>query len=163
MTPPGEESGAAPDDAEEPGVPADAAQKAPLAALSQLELALERREAMPDWTEAIRDIELAEAIPRSLVRGRTIEVQHEQPTEEGTFKGLMTSLGCGLLLIGLGAIVVLAILDAVAQANNWRAFAAVLRPWPLVMCGVFGVFLAFQVLLRLTKREDGNGASRGPE
>ena len=98
--------------------------------MERIAQAIERREAGPDWTEAIRDIELAEAIPRSLVRGRTIEVQHEQPTEEGTFKGLMTSLGCGLLLIGLGVIVVLAMLDAVARANNWRALAAVLRPWP---------------------------------
>jgi hypothetical protein len=126
-----------------------------IAALDQLAHAIELRDAGPNWPEAIRDIELAEAIPRSLVRGRTIEVQHEQPTEAGTFKGLMTSLGCGLLLTGLGVILVLAMLDAVARANNWRAFAAFLRPWPWVMSAVFGVFLVFQLLLRLTKRDDG--------
>jgi predicted dehydrogenase len=128
---------------------------ASLAVLEQLAQAIEGGEIFPDWSEAIRDIELTEAIPRSLARGRTIDVQHEQPTEEGTFKGLMTSLGCGLLLVGLGLVVVMAMLDAVARANNWRALSAVLRPWPWVLCGVFGVFLAFQVLLRLTKREDG--------
>ena len=38
------------------------------------------------------------------------------PTEEGTFKGLMTSLGCGLLLVGLLLVVAMAVLDfAVAQ------------------------------------------------
>ncbi|HEX3996964.1 MAG TPA: hypothetical protein VHX65_00260 [Pirellulales bacterium] len=122
------------------------------AALRRLTRAIHDREQPAEWIEAIRDIELSDAIPRSLVRGRTIEVQHEQPTEQGTFKGLMTSLGCGLLLIGLGAIVVLALLDAVANANHWQALAAILRPWPWVMCGVFGVFLMFQLLLWLTQR-----------
>jgi predicted dehydrogenase len=138
-------------------------QIAELAALVQLEHAIEQRLTVPDFTFAIRDIELAEAIPRSLARGRTIEVQHEQPTEEGTFKGLMTSLGCGLLLVGLTAIVVLAMLDAVARANNWRTLSAVLRPWPWVLCGVFGVFLAMQVLLRLTKRGERNDGQGRPE
>ena len=128
---------------------------APAAALERLSQAIELREPATEWTEAIRDIELAEAIPRSLARGRTIEVQHEQPTEEGTFKGLMTSLGCGLLLIGLAAIVVLAILDAVANANHWQRLSAILRPWPWVMCGVFAAFLALQLLLRLTRPDDG--------
>ena len=129
---------------------------APTAALEQLSLAIEHRTAIPDFSVAIRDIELAEAIPRSLVRGRTIEVQHEQPTEEGTFKGLMTSLGCGLLLMGLLLVVAMAVLDFVARANNWRTLSAILRSWPWVLCAVFGVFLAFQVLLRLTRRRDGD-------
>lgn len=131
---------------------------APAAALERLARAIESPEAAAEctaiWSEAIRDVELADAIPRSLVRGRTIEVQHEQPTEEGTFKGLMTSLGCGLLLIGLGAVVVLALLDAVANANHWQALSAILRPWPWVLCGVFSVFLVFQLLLRITTRAE---------
>lgn len=127
---------------------------APTTALERLIDAIERRENPDDWAEAIRDVELADSIPRSLARGRTIEVHREQPTEEGTFKGLMTSFGCGLLIIGLAIVVILALLDAVANANHWQALSAILRPWPWVMCGVFGIFLAFQLLLRLTKSDD---------
>ena len=55
---------------------------------------------MPDWVDAARGVELAETIDRSLQKGRTIELYYEDYTEEGTFKGTMTSIGCGLLLLG---------------------------------------------------------------
>jgi predicted dehydrogenase len=102
---------------------------AALVALERLQQAIARREQPAEWSEAIRDVELADAIPRSLARGRTIEVHHEQPTEEGTFKGLMTSLGCGLLLIGLGLVIVLAMpWRTRIIGKGWRQFCGP-GPW----------------------------------
>ena len=52
------------------------------------------------WLAACRDQEAAEAVDRSLARGRTIELFNEEHTEEESFKSVMAMGGCLLLVIG---------------------------------------------------------------
>ncbi len=53
------------------------------------------------WPDAAKSVELAETIDRSLKKGRTIELHQQEFSDISTFKGTMTSLGCGLLLLAL--------------------------------------------------------------
>ena len=57
------------------------------------------------WADAARAIELAETVPRSLARGRSIDLHREEFTEMGTFRGTMASLGCGLIMLALMVII----------------------------------------------------------
>jgi myo-inositol 2-dehydrogenase/D-chiro-inositol 1-dehydrogenase len=52
----------------------------------------------PNLHDATRAMELAEATVRSLRRGRTVDLHYEPISEEATFKSVMTSTGCMLLL-----------------------------------------------------------------
>ena len=71
------------------------------ASLEQLRSAIAGSAVHPDWLDAARSIELTQTIDRSLARGRTIELHHEEYNEAGNFKSLMAAGGCGLLLVGL--------------------------------------------------------------
>src|SRR5207244_3847596 len=53
------------------------------------------------WLAACRDQEAAEAVDRSLMRGRTIELFNEEHTEEASFKGVMAMGGCLVLLVAI--------------------------------------------------------------
>ncbi len=88
-----------------------------------------------DWHDAARSVELAETVVRSLARSRTIEVQHEELSEAGTFKSLMTAWGCGLLLCAV-------------------FFFFVLGPGlgRTVLLIVLVLFLALQLLLAIASR-----------
>ena len=52
----------------------------------------------PTFLDGTRAMELSEGVVRSLRRGRTVEIHHESISEEATFKSVMTSTGCLLLL-----------------------------------------------------------------
>ena len=90
------------------------------------------------WSDAARAVELAEAVERSVRRGRTIELHDEDFSEEATFKGTMTSLGCAVLIFGLVTLVIAA---AIGQHGRWL----------YVLLVVFLLFLALQ-LFRLVFR-----------
>jgi myo-inositol 2-dehydrogenase/D-chiro-inositol 1-dehydrogenase len=139
------------------------------AALQQVSLAMERRAAAEKslegqqagesqstgaWNDAARDVELAETVDRSLLRGRTIEVHREELSEAGTFKGLMTSLGCGLLLLTIFLIFALEVAGKAARAARWQWLAAALRTWPLILLGVLVLFLLLQFLLKAAGPRD---------
>ena len=49
------------------------------------------------WTAAFRQIELAEAVDRSLDRHRAVDLAFEEISEETSFKSIMTMFGCGLI------------------------------------------------------------------
>jgi predicted dehydrogenase len=104
-------------------------------------------EVPPTWVDAARSVELAETIERSLHKARTIELHYEDYTEEGTFKGTMTSVGCGLLLVGLF------LLGAVGIAEQMGL--PYVKYWPHVLLGVLAVFLLLQMLM-LAFRSDGS-------
>lgn len=111
----------------------------PAAAIEQLQAAIARRAAVPTWPDACRDIELAESIARSLAKGRTIELHNEEHSEHGTFKGTMTSLGCGLLW---AVLVVFLLAAALAKITGSPIFAYA----PHFILGVLVLFLAIQSL-----------------
>lgn len=92
----------------------------------------------PDWVDACRAVELADSIQRSLEKGRTVELHYEDYTEAGTFKGTMTSLGCGLLWAS-SLVLVLGVVAA-----GFRLPLA--DYWPYLLLLVLGGFLLLQLL-----------------
>src|SRR5262249_21708225 len=77
-------------------------------------------------------------VVRSLRRGRTVELHYEEVSEAGTFKSVMTSLGCLVLLAAL-ALMPLA-LTGPALGLRWTIYLAYAIPPALVL------FVALQAL-----------------
>lgn len=93
---------------------------------------------LSDWIDACRTMELADAVDHSLQRGRTIELYFETPTEHATFKGVMSGVGCLLLIAGLLVLIV-----ATTAVHAGVPLAAY---WPYLLLGVLLVFLLLQTL-----------------
>jgi predicted dehydrogenase len=107
-------------------------------ALARLAQALETGHVQPDWQDAARDMELADALERSAHKGRTVDIHYEEHTEHGTFKGMMAAGGCALLIAAL------VLLVAATTAVNWRIPLA--EYWPYILVAVLGAFLLLQSL-----------------
>jgi myo-inositol 2-dehydrogenase/D-chiro-inositol 1-dehydrogenase len=118
--------------------------------LGVLAEAIARRDAHPDLYDGTRAMEVSEGVVRSLRRGRTVELYYEEISEVGTFKSVMTSVGC-LVLLSILVIVPLA-LAGPALGFGWTLYIAYVIPPALV------VFALLQ-LLRFAVREPG---SKGP-
>lgn len=102
------------------------------------------------WLNACRDQEAAEAIDRSLLRGRTIELFGEDHTEEESFKGVMAMGGCLLLVMALGVLFVATIVEGLRlPLRDW----VVWKFWPVYLLLPIGVFLLLQLLQLAIKRE----------
>lgn len=115
-----------------------------VASLDQLARAMRGERPEPDWVDASRSVELAETIDRSLHKGRTIDLHFEEYTEQGTFKGTMASVGCGLLVLAM------LLLGAVAIGEQMGA--PQVRWWPYFLAGALGLFLLLQLLLFVFRR-----------
>jgi hypothetical protein len=98
------------------------------------------------WPDAARAIELAETVPRSLAKGRAIDLHQEEFSEIGTFRGTMASLGCGLVLAALAVVLVATLLGGIAHEAGWELGERVAGAWPGIVLAVLGLFLALQVL-----------------
>ena len=127
-------------------------------ALERLTLAIEGKQAAPAWLEAIRSIELAETIDRSLRRGRAVEIKVDEASEESNFKGTMAALGCGLLLVGMFVLFLVGMAHSLKGLVEWPA--QLLDQWPKLLLGLLGLFLALQFLLQLTQGRGGPGSPR---
>jgi hypothetical protein len=88
------------------------------------------------WQDAIRCAELDDAARRSVERRRASTMEYPEATEEATFKGTMTLIGCGMLWIML----VLLILS--------RWYPALLAVIVLMLT----VFLSLQLLRLIIKK-----------
>jgi predicted dehydrogenase len=82
------------------------------------------------WQDELRGLELDDALRRSITRGRSSSLDHQETTEEASFKGTMTLVGCALLWVTL----VLLILAAFFPKLLW------------VIGPLFAVFLVLQTL-----------------
>jgi myo-inositol 2-dehydrogenase/D-chiro-inositol 1-dehydrogenase len=111
------------------------------------------------WADAARAIELAETVPRSLAKGRSIELHQEEFSELGTFRGTMASLGCGLVLAALFVLVLATLLGGIARESGWAWGERIAGIWPQAVLAVLGLFLTLQLLPMLV----GNAASRSGE
>lgn len=98
------------------------------------------------WSDAARAIELAETVPRSLAKGRAIDLHQEEFSELGTFRGTMASLGCGLVLAALLVLVLATLVGGIAREAGWEWGERLAGIWPQVVLAVLGLFLALQVL-----------------
>ena len=67
----------------------------------------------------------------------------------------MTSLGCGLLVVGLAMTVLVAIAAGVAAQMGWNQVAAILDKWPILLLAVCGAFLLLQIFGVLAGRSRG--------
>jgi predicted dehydrogenase len=105
----------------------------------------------PTWAEAARTVELAEAIDLSLARGRTIELHEEEFSDIGTFKGVMTSVGCGLLVAVIALVIVVAMVHLLAVQAGWNQLAARLDNWPYLLLVLCGIYLLLQSLVFIGK------------
>jgi myo-inositol 2-dehydrogenase/D-chiro-inositol 1-dehydrogenase len=89
----------------------------------------------PDLSDGTRAMELSEAVVRSLRRGRTIDMHYESISEEATFKSIMTSTGC-MILLGCLLILPLALAGPALGVNGTIYIAYLIPP----------VLVAFTVL-----------------
>lgn len=98
---------------------------------------------MPTWLDQCRDLEILEAIDRSLVKGRSVAVHAEETSEADAFKGTMASAGCLVLMFVL--LVLMGVLLVEGLQLPIRNYA-IWRYWPggLVVCIV--IFLLMQSL-----------------
>ena len=113
-------------------------------------LAATRPDALPippaTWPDAARALEIAETVPRSLAKGRAVDLHREEFSELGTFKGTMASLGCGIVLLALVLVVVATLVAGVSREVGWGFGQAVAGAWPVIVLAAMVAFLALQTL-----------------
>ena len=109
------------------------------------------------WDDAARTLELVEAIPRSLARGRAVDLHQEEFTELGTFKGTMASLGCGIVLVALVVVVLATLLGGIARQTGWELGERIAGTWPIAVLACMTVFLLLQFLPALVAPQAGRG------
>jgi predicted dehydrogenase len=109
------------------------------------------------WADGARAIEVAEAVPRSLAKGRAVDLHQEEFSELGTFRGTMASAGCGLILLALGVLVFATLVGGIAHEFGWDLGGRLAGAWPAVVLVALGGFLLLQLLPLLVT------AARRPE
>jgi len=106
----------------------------------------------PNIHDGTRAMELVEATARSLRRNRTVDLHYEAISEESSFKSVMTSTGCMILVASLFA--VLLALSGPPLGFNWTIYIAYVIPPILV------IFMVMQMLRFAVRRPkesaDGN-------
>ena len=114
------------------------------------------------WPDAARTIELAETIPRSVKRGRGIDLHQEEFSELGTFRGTMASLGCGIIMAGLFILFLATLVGGVARAAGWSFGERLAAIWPYAILTTLILFLILQLLPFLLPKESGNSDESKP-
>jgi predicted dehydrogenase len=113
------------------------------------------------WADAARGIEIAETVPRSLKKGRAIDLHQEEFSELGTFRGTMASLGCGIIMVGLFVLFLATLIGGVAKAAGWGFAERLAGIWPYAVLVTLLFFLALQLLPLLLPRA--NNSTNPPE
>jgi TRAP-type C4-dicarboxylate transport system permease small subunit len=85
-------------------------------------------------------------VPRSLAKGRAIDLHQEEFSELGTFRGTMASLGCGLILAALLVLVIATLVGGIANEFDWQLGKRLAGAWPYLVLTVLGVVLLLQLL-----------------
>jgi myo-inositol 2-dehydrogenase/D-chiro-inositol 1-dehydrogenase len=109
----------------------------------------------PNLTDGTRATELSEAVVRSLRLGRTIDLHYEAISEEASFKSIMTSTGCTILLASL--LILPLALAGPPLGINWTIYVAYLIPPVLV------VFAVIQLLRFAIRGEHHRAGKEGGE
>ena len=122
----------------------------------------------PVWDDACRASDLADVVDISLRRARAIDMHNQSCTEEDTFKSMMAVGGCGVLVLALLVVVLLAMIEsldiALLDHPAWQQFPWRLlywRNWPFFLLGLLVVFLLSQ-LLRLVVAHGPQTSRRHP-
>ncbi len=112
--------------------------------INQLHQALAGRPghaANPHWLDATRCLELFDAARRSAAKRRVVPMVYEEFTEVSTFKSAMTSIGCGLLVLGT----LLFILGVGFRWPRWAVHSLI---------GCLVLFLVLQALRLIVLQEE---------
>jgi predicted dehydrogenase len=112
------------------------------------------------WSDAARAIELAETVPRSLAKGRAVDLHREEFSELGTFRGTMASLGCGIVLLALVVLLVATLVGGIAREFGWEFGKRLAEAWPGVILAVLTLFLLLQLVPLLVGDDRGRRAAR---
>lgn len=117
-----------------------------------------------DWNGLMRACETVDAARRSIKRRRTIDLHFEATSERSQFKTQMTAIGCGVLFLTLGLVLLLILVGSLVDLP-----AGVLRVARIAIFAPLFVFLLLQGLIVLARppaerrtEESGNGAPREP-
>jgi hypothetical protein len=108
------------------------------------------------WPAALDAMELTDSIEISLRRGRMIDIHHRELTEQLAFKGVMSAVGCGVLVVLVPLMLVV----------GWVAGllgVPLSQYWPHALLGILGVFLAVQFLPKLLQPKPTPANSNAPE
>lgn len=109
------------------------------ALIAAFETALRGEATALTWDDAVRALELDEAVRGSAARGRVQRLEYPDASEEAGFKGTMTLLGCGLLW----ALLLLLVFSRWLPALGWLAL-------PLLLA-----FIGLQMLRYALPKKDG--------
>ena len=121
------------------------------------------RTPLATWTDAARCIEIADTVPRSLMKGRSIDLHQEEFSEIGTFKGTMASLGCGIVLAALFVLILASLIGGIAREARWAFGEQIASMWPVIVLTALMLFLGLQILPLLVNGTDKNGRSKTPK
>jgi hypothetical protein len=97
-----------------------------------------------DWTQAAHCAELVDATERSVAKGRSVTIHFEEHSDQATFKGIMSALGCGLLMFGLGMLMLAGLLGFLGKATGFST--RLLSGWPVLVLVLMVIFLLLQLL-----------------
>lgn len=109
------------------------------------------------WESVTRSLELAEALEKSVRKGRLVQLSYENRGEVSAFKGTMASAGCALLVAVPVLLLVSAGLAWLARRQGWMRLADVLQWLPQGLLLLLVAFLLIQLLRFLipaTKEDD---------
>jgi hypothetical protein len=106
-------------------------------------------ESASTWSQALAAMELTDTIEISLRRGRMIEVHQQQLTEQMAFKGTMSAIGCGVLLV----------LPPLLLFCGWLAElvglpVSLARSWQYILLGLLLLFLSLQLMPKLLFKQE---------
>jgi hypothetical protein len=132
---------------------------APRAAIQRFAAAVnatdtEQRAAASTWDTATRAMEVVDAVTLSLEKGRTIDVYQQQLTERLAFRGTMSALGCGLLVLGFIVFLTVTLIGGIEGAAGQRLVPF----WPTVVVGVLAAFLLLQAVPMLASKSKKRGS-----
>jgi hypothetical protein len=98
------------------------------------------------WETVTRSLELAEALEKSVRKGRLVQLSYESRGEVSAFKGTMASAGCALLVAAPLLLLVAAGLVWLARQQGWMRLAAALQWLPHGLLLLLVGFLLIQLL-----------------
>ena len=124
-----------------------------LASLDELRETIADRQVKSRWPDAARAVELAETIERSLVKGRMIDLYDQEYSSSATFKGIMSGVGCALLLLALAGMVIGALAANMLKHAGLVRAAQIVGMLPYVFLVLFVIFLALQFLLSVARKK----------
>ena len=119
-----------------------ASHNGPLQTCAQLDQAVHEQSPTTgevNWDQAVKAVEIVDAIQLSLQRGRTVDVHHQQLTEQLAFRGMMSIFGCGLLLLGF-----LILLAAGVLGDTF--YPPLFAWWPVGLAVLLVLFLLLQLV-----------------